>query len=75
MTTTKATKTTKNPNRYLEPGTLVVNREDAEPGQIISICTLRRGGNSGAFSYLVETAYGREVWEVGTLFVPETTND
>jgi hypothetical protein len=64
------TTNTKNANRRLTPGTLVVSREDGEPGRIQRVCTFRRNGQD-AWSYLVQTAYGREVWEVGELFVPE----
>lgn len=56
--------------RRLQPGTLVVSKEDGEPGRIIEVCTFRRNGLD-AFSYAVRTEYGREVWEVGELFVPE----
>jgi len=56
--------------RRLEPGTLVVSKEDGEPGRIIEVCTFRRNGID-AFSYAVQTEYGREVWEVGELFAPE----
>lgn len=56
-------------NRRLTPGTLVVSREDGEPGRIVRVCTFRRNGLD-ARSYLVDTAYGREIWEVGELFVP-----
>jgi hypothetical protein len=64
------TNTTTNTNRRLTPGTLVVSREDGEPGRMVRVCTFRRNGQD-AWSYLVQTAYGREVWEVGELFVPE----
>jgi len=57
-------------NRRLTPGSLVVSREDGEPGKIVRVCTFRRNG-SDAWSYLVQTAAGREIWEVGELFVPE----
>ncbi len=56
-------------NRRLTPGTLVVSREDGEPGRIVRVCTFRRNGVD-AWSYLVQTAAGREIWEVGELFVP-----
>jgi hypothetical protein len=56
--------------RRLQPGTLVVSKEDGEPGRIIGVCTFRRNGID-ASSYAVQTEYGREVWEVGELFVPE----
>lgn len=58
--------------RRLEPSTLVISKEDGEPGRIIDVCTFRRNGID-AFSYAVRTADGREVWEVGDLFVPEQT--
>jgi hypothetical protein len=57
-------------NRRLTPGTLVVSREDGEPGKVVRVCTFRRNGFD-AWSYLVQTAAGREIWEVGELFVPE----
>ncbi|MCI0364932.1 MAG: hypothetical protein L0219_13725 [Phycisphaerales bacterium] len=66
---TNRTETT-NTNRRLPKGTLVVNSDDGESGRIIEVCTFRRNGID-AFSYVVQTAYGREVWEVGELFVPE----
>src|SRR5688572_14559403 len=44
--------TTKNPNRRLQPGTLVVNTEDGEPGNIQRVCTYRRNGID-AYSYTV----------------------
>ncbi|MCZ2098818.1 MAG: hypothetical protein LC121_21655 [Anaerolineae bacterium] len=64
------TNTTKHAHRRLTPGTLVVSHEDGEPGRIVQVCTFRRNGID-AWSYLVQTAYGEEVWEVGELFVPE----
>jgi hypothetical protein len=66
---TNETETTNN-NRRLHKGTLVVNSDDGESGRIIEVCTFRRNGID-AFSYAVQTAYGREVWEVGELFVPQ----
>ena len=69
MTSPTNHKTTKT-NRRLQCGTLVVNTNDGESGQVIEVCTFRRNGID-AFSYAVQTAYGREVWEVGELFVPE----
>ena len=66
---TNRNETTKT-NRRLLKGTLVVNTDDGERGQIIEVCTFRRNGID-AFSYAVQTADGREVWEVGELFVPE----
>lgn len=69
------TTTTTNPAplnlRRLTRGTLVVNADDAESGRIIDVSTYRRNGVD-AFSYRVETASGREIWEVGQLFVPES---
>lgn len=61
---------TKNANRRLTPGTRVVSTSDGEPGQIMDVCTYRRNGTD-AWSYVVKTAYGREVWYAGELFVPE----
>jgi hypothetical protein len=62
--------TMKNANKRLQPGTLVVNTNDGEPGHIQRVCTFRRNGID-AWSYTVKTAYGNEVWEAGELFVPE----
>ena len=58
-----------NANRRLRPGTQVVSKADGEPGRIERVCTHRRNGID-AWSYLVQTAEGREVWEAGELFVP-----
>ena len=66
---TKIDETTR-ANRRLKAGTLVVSNEDGEPGHIARVCTYRRNGVD-AWSYVVETKYGREVWEVGELFVPD----
>ena len=66
---TKIDETTR-ANRCLKVGTLVVSTEDGEPGRIVRVCTHRRNGVD-AWSYLVETQYGREIWEAGELFVPE----
>ena len=63
MTTNKKT------NRHLTPGTRVVNCEDAEPGQVI--CTLDIDRRGQACSYIIQTAYGREVWAASAMFVPE----
>ena len=60
------TATNQNANRNLKPGTKVVSNQDAEPGTIVGVCTFRRNGTD-AWSYLVDTAYGREVWEVGQI--------
>ena len=57
-----------NKNRYLKPGTKVVSNVDGEAGKVVEICTRRRNGD--AASYVVDTAYGRETWEVHDLFVP-----
>lgn len=57
-------------NRRLAPGTMVVSTDDGEPGRIVRVCTHRRNGID-ARSYVVETQYGREIWEVGELFVPD----
>ncbi len=62
--------TTKNTNRRLTPGTQVVSKTDGEPGRVIRVSTYRRNGID-AWSYLVETAYGQEIWDAGDLFVPE----
>lgn len=66
---TKIDETTK-ANRRLKAETLVVSTEDGEPGRIVRVCTYRRNGID-AWSYLVQTKYGREIWEVGELFVPD----
>ena len=58
-----------NDPRRLPAGTLVVSHEDGEPGHIVGVSTFRRNGEN-AWSYVVDTQYGREVWEVGELFVP-----
>jgi len=67
MKTTNA----KNQNRRLKPGTMVVSNIDGEPGRVVRVCTYRRNGID-AWSYLVDTATGREIWEAGDLFVPAT---
>lgn len=59
-----------NENRRLRPGTQVVSKTDGEPGRVIRIGTCRRNGID-AWSYLIETAYGRETWDAGDLFAPE----
>ena len=64
MNTTNQT----NKNCYLKPGTKVVSNVDGEAGKVVEICTRRRNGD--AASYVVDTAYGRETWEVHDLFVP-----
>ena len=55
-------------NRRLQAGTMVVSTEDAEPGRIVRVATYRRNGLD-AWSYVVETAHGREVWDAGECFV------
>jgi hypothetical protein len=62
--------TTKNANRRLQPGTTVVSKTDGEPGRVVRVSTYRRNGID-AWSYLVETAYGQEIWDASDLFVPE----
>ncbi len=62
--------TTKNANRRLTPGTQVVSKTDGEPGRVVRVSTYRRNGID-AWSYLVATAYGQEIWDAGDLFVPE----
>ena len=64
------TTTMKNANRRLTPGTQVVSKTDGEPGRVVRVSTYRRNGID-AWSYLVETAYGQEIWDAGDLFVPE----
>jgi hypothetical protein len=67
MTTTK---TNANPGgQNLKPGTLVVSKTDGEPGRVVEVNTFRRNGTA-AWSYLIETATGQEVWHAGDLFVP-----
>ena len=61
--------TTKHANRRLTRGTQVVATTDGEAGRIQRVCTFRRNGMD-AWSYVVQTAYGREIWEAGELFVP-----
>ena len=67
------TNATKNTNRRLTPGTQVVSKADGELGRIVRTCTYRRNGTD-AWSYLVETAGGREIWDASELFVPETVD-
>lgn len=62
--------TTNANHKRLTPGTPVVNTGDGEPGRIVRVCTFRRNGID-AWSYVVQTVYGREIWETGELFVPE----
>ena len=66
MTTTTNTATRRLPN-----GTLVVSKSDGEAGRVVRVSTYRRNGID-AWSYLVETAYGRETWHAGDLFVPKS---
>ena len=56
-------------NKRLKPGTMVVAKTDGEPGTIARVCTYRRNGID-AWSYLVDTKDGQEIWEAGELFVP-----
>ncbi|MCS6954612.1 MAG: hypothetical protein NZM33_17375 [Bryobacteraceae bacterium] len=53
--------------RRLQPGTLVITA-DGEPGRIREVCTFRRNGD--AYSYVVETAYGREIWHADEVVLP-----
>ena len=57
-------------NRRLTPGTRVVSTSDGKAGTVVRVCTSRRNGID-AWSYLVDTADGREIWEAGELFLPE----
>jgi len=66
---TKIDETTR-ASRRLQARTTVVSNEDGESGQIVRVCTYRRNGVD-AWSYVVETKYGREIWEVGELFLPD----
>jgi hypothetical protein len=64
------TKTNANPGgQNLKPGTRVVSKTDGEPGRVVEVCTFRRNGTA-AWSYLVETASGQEVWHAGDIFLP-----
>ena len=65
MKTTNST----NANKNLKPGTKVVSKIDGEPGTVVRVCTFRRNGID-AWSYLVDTATGREIWHRGDLFLP-----
>jgi len=69
---TKIDETTR-ANRRLTAGTMVVSNQDGEPGRIVRVCTYRRNGVD-AWSYLVDTQYGREIWEAGELFLPDQQN-
>jgi hypothetical protein len=66
----KTTKMIASANQNLKPGTRVVSKVDGKPGRVVRICVFRRSGQ-GAWSYVIDTASGREVWEAGELFVPE----
>ena len=61
-------------NRRLPAGALVVSSADGEPGRVEQVCAFRRNGVD-AWSYVVKTKYGREIWEVGGLFVPPTETE
>lgn len=52
----------------LKPGTKVVSTLDGEPGIVVRVSTYRRNGHR-AWSYLVDTAHGRETWQAGDLMV------
>ena len=69
LNATKVDATTR-ANRRLPKGTLVVSHEDGESGRIVNVSSFRRNGVD-AWSYVVETQYGNEVWEVDGLFVPD----
>lgn len=60
--------------RRLEPGAKVVSTADGEPGTVVRVATYRRNGID-AWSYLVDTKDGREVWDASELFVPATKQD
>jgi len=59
-------------NRRLKTGTAVVSKVDGEPGRIVRVSTARRNGVD-AWSYVVETQHGREIWDASDIFLP--TND
>ena len=68
------TTTTQQPNiKRLAPGTRVVSTQDGEGGTIERIATFARNGIH-AWSYVVQTAYGREIWYRGDLLVPDAAN-
>lgn len=52
----------------LKPGTRVISTLDGEPGTVVRVSTYRRNGQR-AWSYIVDTAYGREVWQAGDVIV------
>lgn len=56
--------------RNLPAGTVVVSTLDAEPGRVVEPATYNRS-RTKARTYVVLTADGREVWEVGDIIVPE----
>lgn len=58
----------KRQNQKLEVGTKVICTNDGEPGRIVRVSTFRRNGIN-AWSYVVNTAYGNEIWEAGEIFV------
>ena len=60
---------TNHANRRLKPATKVVAKTDGESGTVTRVCTYRRNGID-AWSYLVDTKDGQEIWETGELFVP-----
>lgn len=55
-------------NRRLQPGTTVISTLDGERGTVLNVCTYRRNGID-AWSYLIETDAGREIWHSGDLMV------
>ena len=57
--------------RRLTAGTKVVSKEDGELGRIVRVSTARRNGID-AWSYVIDTNYGRETWDAGDLFVPQS---
>lgn len=57
--------------RCFAPGTLVIAVTDGEPGRILEVCTFRRNGQD-AYSYVVQTAAGREIWHADDVVLPAT---
>jgi hypothetical protein len=55
--------------RRLTPGTPVISVNDGQPGRIIEVCTFRRNGRD-AYSYVVATATGREIWHADEVVLP-----
>jgi len=51
-------------------GTTVISTEDGEPGHIVRVCTFRRNGLD-AWSYIVKTQYGYEIWDAGDFILPD----